>query len=84
VVVSEPGVVAPVDATEVSGGVAVVVVAGDNAVVVALESPPESRVASKTPPPATNNAIAAIGPQRRSCLLRSAPVELAGCMFISP
>jgi hypothetical protein len=83
VVVSEPGVVAPVDATDVSGA-AVVVVAGDNAVVVALESPPESRVASKIPPPATNNAIAAIGPQRRSCLLRSAPVELAGCMFISP
>src|SRR4029079_4388629 len=53
VVVSGPGVVAPVDATDVSGAavVVVVVVAGDTAVVVALESPPESRVASRIPPP---------------------------------
>jgi hypothetical protein len=82
-VVSEPGVVAPVDATDVSG-TAVVVVAGDTAVVLALESLPLSRVASRIPPPATNTAIAAIGPHRRNCLLRSAPIELAGCIFISP
>jgi hypothetical protein len=80
-VVPEPATVDPGDSVDDTDVDEETMVVADPLVVFELESPPESRVASTIPPTAAaRTTTAAIGPHRRSCRLRSAPVELAGCI----
>ncbi|MGZ4761590.1 MAG: hypothetical protein ACXV7I_04090, partial [Ilumatobacteraceae bacterium] len=84
----EPGADDPVGAIDDDDDdedvAAAIVEVGSGAVVDELEPLSEPRVATTTTTTTATTTTPAIGPHRRSCRLRPAPVELDGCMWLPP